>query len=296
MSPEDTPQHIHGSEQETDLKREMQEEALELELKNYQVEEMPEGKEREQAIREMDTLNDELSRLEEMTGLSTDEVLREYTRLTFDAAERGIKELLMELRIEEPERVEVERALQNGDPSLFLEKVRLLFPKKLAVAAASFLTITLATATFAADQGHAAESQFAQPSYTIEQVRLDNEGAAVEVQEQAKHIIKETNAKAKELIENVSGFIKPLAQKKVIDAVADRSGDIVSYLSGNADMLPQVDNETADAMLKLYVHAIEMVDALNNHNLSEEFRNEIISKIKLVGTKDYDKIKQEFSA
>jgi Tfp pilus tip-associated adhesin PilY1 len=106
--------------------------------------------------------------------------------------------------------------------------------------------------------------------------------------------MQEANKDAKNVIENVEGLTKTLAQKAVINEIANNSNAIIAYLNDPTATQPQL-NDAAAQLFNVYKSAIAKVDQLGDQNASKEIRQKLAEKIQLVATKDYEKIKKELT-
>ena len=102
------------------------------------------------------------------------------------------------------------------------------------------------------------------------------------------------NQRALTTIQNIDGFIKKLAQKKVMDELANHSQEILQYINDDTSETPQL-NSDASELFTIYREAIAEVDELQNKAASIRIRQDITKKINLISTKNYDKIQEDMS-
>ena len=290
---------------------ELHQKAKELERMNTAVENMEEGKERTEKIEEMDMLESKIEEIEKMTGLSSEEIMSQYDDLTLETAREGIGEVIEELGADEDKKAQLEDELQSGNPGALIEEIKTsesIKDKAQAVmrVAACFLTITIAS--LSADVSESQAGGSFDIGKMIEKVEkkaekkvkkigkefgIDIENIEINDKtiEQAKEILKDADEKARETIESIEGIFGGMKKKKAIDNIADNSDDILSYLEGESEELPQLHNEIADSLMGVYTKAIEEADKLDD-TISKEVRRDIIDKIKVVQTRDIEEIKK----
>ena len=247
---------------------------------------MPHGAERDIAIESATSLELELDRLEDLTDLSHEEIMAEYEKLDHKQAQYGIDLVLEELDLflEKEEMKRLQEKVRTGNFKAILPLIKKFMPNRLVLATACTLALTIATWNNPGEV-HATTTQ---PSTSIERT------LNADVMQKAHSITQEANVNAKNVINNASGFVKALAQKEIVDTVADHSADIIAFLKGESTVLPQLNGDAAK-LLDVYKDMITKIDQLNDKSASEEARNNLIKKIQIVGTKNYDVIKKELA-
>ncbi len=271
---------------------ELQKKTLELEAKNIKVENMPHNSTRDIEIANMDILNTELDRLEQITSLSDKSILEEYEKLTRKTAIQGIEKLLKELEtssIDTQTIQEIKNELNTSNFDDFLIKIKNFIPSKLLLATACVLILST---SISSNDIHA--SQISSIHTTTNQEMQNSEISDAEFLEKTDHIMNTANQKAVEAIQNIDGFIKKLAQKKVMDELADHRQEILQCINDDMQTIPQL-NDNALELFNIYKDAIVKVDKLKNPKASEEVRLIVAQKINLIATKDYDRIQKEMT-
>lgn len=297
---------------------ELQKKALELESKNMAIENMSDRQERDTEIIQLDALNEEVNRLEHLTGISEEEIMATYEKLTKELAVKSIDQLLKELdkSISHQERMSIRDDLNSGNFEKFLNTIKTFFPKKLLLATACALMIT--TSSWATETTNSqTEDTTIQDYHASQQIKSDlNDSFASEnIQisnaesiEKTNQLMTEANQKALRLIEDIDGpsslslvpsflkkaGIKQMAQKAVIDELANNSQAIIEYINDTTKELPPLDNEALE-LFRIYQNLLIEVDKLNNAEVSTKIKSDISSKLKLITTKDYAKIRKEMS-
>ena len=281
--------------QENTDENEIKKRALILEEKNTEVEEMPQGPERDARIAELDALNEELARLEELSGIPEDEIMEEYKNLTQEMAQKNIEQLLEALRAtsSEEEIAEMEKEISDGTFSKVLEAAKKFIPdrKTLAAFTASLLLFgaTMSINISNAYGGDNHKSTHIEQTINTSQ-QEQSEMTEEEITKEVKKIIGEANKNAGDVIKNAKGFIKALAQKRIVDNLAMYSNDILDYISGEITTPPPLEGE-AMQIFDIYAEAIKKADETNNTEIKSRIRDLISQNVKLVATKNYSDIK-----
>jgi len=315
MTFENIPQHKDTPSSSDELKKG----ALEMESKNTEIEKMSRGPERDIEIIHIDMLNNEVAKLEHLTGIPETEIIDTYENLTKELAIKSIDQLLKELdkSMSTEDSESLKDKLDSGNFKTFLNAIETFIPKKLLLATACTLMIT--TPTWAVDT---TASQTEMPSTTDYQMsqqiksELDHSFEDKDTQtisdiesiEKTTQLMSEANQKAAKIIEDIDGpsalslvpsffkkaGIKQLAQKAVIDELADNSQAIIEYINGTTKEPPLLEDK-ALALFHVYQSLLTEVDKFKNIKASAKIRDDIASKLKLIATKDYTRITKEMS-
>lgn len=272
---------------------ELHKKAVEMEMENIHIEDMLPGEERTAAIERIDRMNDTLDHMEKTSGISTEDIMAEYEKLTQDLAEKSIETVLAELNtlLNAEENARLKEDVRNGKFDHLLHIVKRFFPGRSAVIAACVLMITAASWSNQTASAHAGTPSIQQQHASLHAgIKSETIDASAAI-EKAHHLMKEANGEAKSVIENASGFVKALAQKAIVDEIADNSPAIIAYLKNESSTLPQLKND-ASKLMHVYKNLVQDVDQIGDSNASREIRDQLIKKIQLVATKDYDQIKK----
>ncbi len=277
------------------MNNDLRKKALELEEQNAQIEAMPHGAEREIQITQADQLNTELDRLEKLTGASGEEILKEYEKLNIEMARQGIDTLLKELRLmcTEEERAALGEEMNSGNLDTLLATVKKYFPIRAIFITACVLVITSSTWAKNASANQTGE-HIVSASHISLKVENVNTKKEMSVLAEAEIMVQDANNKAKDVINNVEGFIKSLAQKEIIDEVAKNSDGIIAYLNNTSSELPALNGRAAD-LINVYTDAVKRIDSLGNEKASQKIRAQLIKKIEIVASLDYAEIKKALS-
>ncbi len=292
--------------------------ALEMEMKNTEIENTPQGQPRNEKILKLDALNEDLHQLESLTGLPEKDIMETYKELTTELAIKSIDQLLEELdkSMSQEEGNSLKQDLNNGNFEKFLTAIKTIIPKQLLLAAACSLMIT--TSAWAADttssqieETTATDYQMAQKITSEINDSLTNENTEITDMEsiaKTKQLLNEANQKALKVIEDIDGpsalslvpsffkkaGIKQMAQKGVIDELADNSQAMIEYLKDTTKKPPSLDNEALE-LFNIYSILIAKVDKFKNEKASTQVRENIETKLRLIETKDYTAIKKGMS-
>ena len=85
-----------------------------------------------------------------------------------------------------------------------------------------------------------------------------------------------------------------MAQKGVIDELAENSQAIIEYLKDTTKEPPPLDDEALE-LFNIYSLLITEVDKFKNEKASTRVREDIETKLRLIATKDYTAIKKGMS-
>ena len=315
-------ENISKSEQSTSSNSShdaMKKKALELEEKNTQIENLPQGQLRDEEILKLNALNEELNRLEIFTGISEKEIMDTYEQLTEELAKKSIDHLLKEINksINKEDSESLKNDINNGQFDKFLNAVKTLIPKQLLLATACSLMITTSAWAIDTTQEQQMEDSTAKDYQISQQIKADinasfsnenNETNDTESIEKTNQLMSTANQKAKEVIDNIEGpaslslvpkffkkaGIKQIAQKGVIDELADNSQAIIEYLNNSTQETPSLNDEALE-LFNIYKNVIAEVDKFESTKASTKIRSDIESKLRLIATKNYTRITKEMS-